>query len=131
MLAERLGWAQLTFAGVVKVDVSGNKVEIDRMTDAGVESMSANFPAVLSVIEKINEPRYPSFKGIMASKKKTINTKSLSDVGVAASEVGLATAWSVVDDAAARPPREKGEKVEDAGNGGDKLAEFIFEKRIV
>ena len=131
MLAERLGWAQLTFAGVVKVDVSGNKVEIDRMTDAGVESMSANFPAVISVIEKINEPRYPSFKGIMASKKKTINTKSLSDVGVAASEVGLATAWSVVDDAAARPPREKGEKVEDAGNGGDKLAEFIFEKRIV
>jgi len=131
MLAERLGWAQLTFAGVVKVDVSVNKVEIDRMTDAGVESMSANFPAVISVIEKINEPRYPSFKGIMASKKKTINTKSLSDVGVAASEVGLATAWSVVDDAAARPPREKGEKVEDAGNGGDKLAEFIFEKRIV
>ena len=131
MLAERLGWAQLTFAGVLKVDVAANKVEIDRMTDAGVETMSANFPAVISVIEKINEPRYPSFKGIMASKKKTINTKSLSDVGIATTEVGLATAWSIVDDSAARPPREKGEKVEDSGNGGEKLAEFILEKRIV
>ena len=67
----------------------------------------------------------------MASKKKTVTTKSLSDVGVSAGEVGLANAWSVVDDAAARPPREKGLKVEDAGNGGDKLAEYILEKRIV
>ncbi len=131
MLAERLGWAQLTFAGLLKVDAAANKVEIDRMTDAGVESMSASFPAVISVIEKINEPRYPSFKGIMASKKKTISSKTLSEIGVAASDVGLATAWSVVDDSAARPPREKGEKVEDTGNGGDKLAEFILEKRIV
>ena len=50
MLAQRLGWAQLTFAGALKVDVASSKVEIDRMTDAGVESMSANFPAVISVI---------------------------------------------------------------------------------
>ena len=79
MLAERLEWAQLSFAGSVKVDPAASRVEIARMTDAGVETMSANFPAVVSVIEKINEPRYPSFKGIMAAKKKPIETKTISD----------------------------------------------------
>ena len=129
MLAERLEWAQLSFAGSVKVDPAASRVEIARMTDAGVETMSANFPAVVSVIEKINEPRYPSFKGIMAAKKKPIETKTVSDLGI--SEVGLAAAWSVVDDATARPPRAKGIKVEDAGDGGTKLVEFLAEKRLV
>ena len=129
MLAERLEWAQLSFAGSVKVDPAASRVEIARMTDAGVETMSANFPAVVSVIEKINEPRYPSFKGIMAAKKKPIETKTVSDLGI--SEVGLAAAWSVVDDATARPPRAKGIKVEDTGDGGTKLVEFLAEKRLV
>ena len=129
MLAERLGWAQLSFAGSVKVDPASSRVEIARMTDAGVETMNANFPAVVSVIEKINEPRYPSFKGIMAAKKKPIETKTVSDLGI--TEVGLAAAWSVVDDATARPPRAKGIKVEDAGDGGTKLVEFLAEKRLV
>lgn len=131
MLAERLGWAQLTFAGSVKVDVASSKVEIARMTESGVETMSANFPAVISVIEKINEPRYPSFKGIMAAKKKIIETKSLSDIGVAAGEVGGAGAWSAVVDAQARPPREKGVKLEDSGDAGTKLADYLAEKRLV
>ena len=129
MLAERLEWAQLSFAGSVKVDPAASRVEIARMTDAGVETMSANFPAVVSVIEKINEPRYPSFKGIMAAKKKPIETKTVSDLGI--SDVGLAAAWSVVEDATARPPRAKGIKVEDAGDGGTKLVEFLAEKRLV
>ena len=129
MLAERLEWAQLSFAGSVKVDPAASRVEIARMTDAGVETMSANFPAVVSVIEKINEPRYPSFKGIMAAKKKPIETKTVSDLGIA--DVGLSAAWSVVDDATARPPRAKGIKVEDAGDGGTKLVEFLAEKRLV
>ena len=129
MLAERLEWAQLSFAGSVKVDPAASRVEIARMTDAGVETMSANFPAVVSVIEKINEPRYPSFKGIMAAKKKPIETKTVSDLGI--SDVGLSAAWSVVDDATARPPRAKGIKLEDAGDGGTKLVEFLAEKRLV
>jgi electron transfer flavoprotein beta subunit len=106
MLAERLGWAHLTFAGAVRV--SESSVEIDRMTEFGVETMAANFPAVVSVIEKINEPRYPSFKGIMAAKKKTIDNKSLSDLGLDASTVGASSAWSKVESAAPRPPRDKG-----------------------
>ena len=131
MLAERLGWAQLTFAGSVKVDPSSSSVEIARMSESGVEVMSASLPCVVSVIEKINEPRYPSFKGIMAAKKKTIATKSLSDLGISPSEVGISGAWSAVLDAKARPPRDKGIKIEDSGEGGLKLAEFLQEKRLV
>ena len=131
MLAESLGWAQLTFAGSVKVDSGAKTVEIARMTESGVETMSASFPAVISVIEKINEPRYPSFKGIMAAKKKTIETKTLGDIGISANQVGTSGAWSEVLDASPRPPREKGVKLEDSGDGGAKLADFLLEKRLV
>ncbi|MEY3325267.1 MAG: hypothetical protein RL694_154 [Actinomycetota bacterium] len=131
MLAERLGWAQLTFAGSVKVDGAAKRVEIARMTESGVENMSASFPCVISVIEKINEPRYPSFKGIMAAKKKTIANKSLADISISANEVGSAGAWSVVESAQARPPREKGVKIEDSGDAGTKLADYLAEKRLV
>jgi len=128
MVAEILGWAQLTFAGSVKVDVAARQVEIVRMTDSGVENMSAKFPCVVSVIEKINEPRYPSFKGIMAAKKKPIENKTLNDLGISASEL---TAWSEVLDSQSRPPREKGVKLEDSGEGGSKLADYLLEKRLV
>lgn len=129
MLAERLGWAHLTFAGAVRV--TDGSVEIDRMTEFGVETMAASFPAVVSVIEKINEPRYPSFKGIMAAKKKTIETKSLADIGVEASLVGASASWSKVENSSPRPPRDKGIKIEDSGDGGNKLVEFLLEKRVV
>jgi electron transfer flavoprotein beta subunit len=131
MLAESLGWAQLTFAGSVKVDASAKSVEIARMTESGVENMAASFPCVVSVIEKINEPRYPSFKGIMAAKKKQIDTKALADVGIAASEVGSNGAWSEVLEANPRAAREKGVKLEDSGDGGTKLADYLLEKRLV
>jgi electron transfer flavoprotein beta subunit len=100
------------------------------MTEFGVETMNAKMPAVLSVIEKINEPRYPSFKGIMAAKKKTITTMSLADAAVAASSVGLSAAWSTVKDALPRPARSAGVKVTDEGNGGEKLVDFLVEKRL-
>jgi len=81
MISQRLGWAQLTFAGKVKADPASSTVEIERVTEFGNQVMSAKFPALLSVIEKINEPRYPSFKGIMAAKKKPITTMSLAETG--------------------------------------------------
>jgi electron transfer flavoprotein beta subunit len=92
--------------------------------------MSAKFPALLSVIEKINEPRYPSFKGIMAAKKKLITTMSLTDTGVSPSDVGASAAWSAVKDALPRPPRGAGVKLTDEGHGGEKLVEFLVEKRL-
>jgi electron transfer flavoprotein beta subunit len=131
MLAERLGWAQLTFAGSVSVDPGATKVSIARATELGIENMEANFPVVVSVIEKINEPRYPSFKGIMAAKKKIITVKSLADVGISADEVGSKAAWSNVRDAVLRPARSAGIKLEDGGDGGTKLADFLVEKRVI
>ncbi len=131
MLAQRLGWAQLTFAASVAVDVGLSEVKIARATEVGIENMSAKFPAVISVNEKINEPRYPSFKGIMAAKKKSIQAKSLSDLGITPSEVGGKAAWSNVKDALLRPARGAGIKVEDSGDGGSKLVDFLAEKRVI
>jgi electron transfer flavoprotein beta subunit len=129
MLAERLGCAQLTYAR--KVDVDGSTVRIERLTESGYDVVEATTPAVISVVEKINEPRYPSFKGIMAAKKKPLTTLTLADIGLDAGEVGLAAAHSAVDDAQPRPPRAKGEIVKDEGDGGTKLAEFLATNKFV
>ncbi len=131
MIAQRLGWAQLTFAGSVAVVPDSKEVTITRVTEAGVDTMKANFPAVISVVEKINEPRYPSFKGIMAAKKKPVEIKDLSAVGIEPSLVGTAGAWSVVDDSILRPPRAAGIKIVDDGNGGTALVNFLIEKKII
>jgi electron transfer flavoprotein beta subunit len=126
MLAQRLGWAQLTFASMVSVDPAANTVSIARTTEAGVDAIHAKLPAVVSVVEKINEPRYPSFKGIMAAKKKTIDSRDLATVGVSAE-----SAWSLVADSAPRPPRAAGVKVTDEGNGGNDLVKFLTEKKFI
>ena len=74
--------------------VDGSTVTIERVTDTGYEKVEGSTPAVISVVEKINDPRYPSFKGIMAAKSKPIEVKSLADIGLDAGEVGLANAWT-------------------------------------
>jgi electron transfer flavoprotein beta subunit len=124
MLAERLGYAQLTFASQVTLD--GSQVSIARQTEFGIENMNAPLPVVISVVEKINEPRYPSFKGIMAAKKKTITSIGLGDLGLSAQ-----SSCSAVKDSSLRPPRGAGIKVTDEGDGGTKLAAYLKEKRIV
>lgn len=129
MVAERLGLAQLTFAN--KVDVAGGSVTIDRVSDNGVETITAALPAVVSVVEKINEPRYPSFKGIMAAKKKPVETLSAADAGLDTAQVGLAAAWSKVDSFAARPPKAAGVVVQDEGNGGIAIADFLAAQKIL
>ncbi|MEI6373314.1 MAG: electron transfer flavoprotein subunit beta/FixA family protein [Actinomycetes bacterium] len=129
MVAERLSLPQLTFAG--KVEVDGGTVRIQRVTDYGYDEVEASTPALVSVVEKINEPRYPSFKGIMAAKKKPVEKLTLADAGIDASQVGLAQAWSAVDSFAARPPREKGTIVEDGGDGGAKIAEFLSTQKFI
>ena len=126
MLAERLNAAQLTFASKVEVDPAAGKVSITRVTEAGVDEMHAQFPCVISVVEKINEPRYPSFKGIMAAKKKTIETRDLAAVGVSA-----AGAWSLVADATPRPARAAGIKVTDDGTAGQQLVAYLAEKKLI
>jgi electron transfer flavoprotein beta subunit len=133
MLAERLGLPQLTFAKEVTINpVDGaTKISIKRLTDDGYQVVEASTPAVVSVVEKINEPRYPSFKGIMAAKKKPVETYGLAELGVDAGEVGSAGAWSKVESFEAAPPRQAGTVVTDEGEGADKLLEFLASKKFV
>jgi electron transfer flavoprotein beta subunit len=129
MLAERLGVPQLTLAS--KVDINGSDVTIRRVTDDGYAMVTGALPAVVSVVEKINEPRYPSFKGIMAAKKKPVQVLSLADLSVGADAVGLAGSATAVADFAARPPRAAGQVVKDEGDGGTKVAAFLAERKFI
>jgi electron transfer flavoprotein beta subunit len=129
MLAERLGVPQLTLAS--KVDISGSDVTIRRVTEDGSEVVTGSLPAVLSVVEKINEPRYPSFKGIMAAKKKPVQTLSLAGIGVDGGSVGLSGSATRVADFAARPPRAAGVIVTDEGDGGARAAAFLAERKFI
>jgi electron transfer flavoprotein beta subunit len=129
MLAERLGVAALT--GARKLTVDGGTLTIERQTEEGYEVVTAATPAVVSVWDTINEPRYPSFKGIMAAKKKPVQTLTLADLGIAADEVGAAGATSAVLEHARRPPRSGGTKVTDEGDGGARLVEFLASEKFV
>ena len=128
MLAERLGLPQVTLAS--KVTVEGETVTIRRDGDLASETITASLPALVSVTDQINEPRYPSFKGIMAAKKKPVETWSLADLGVDAALVGLGAAWTTVESFAKRPPRVKGQIVTDEGEGGTRLAEFLTAQKF-
>jgi len=129
MLAERLGVPQLTLAS--KVDIDGTSVTIRRVTDDGYAVVTGSLPAVVSVVEKINEPRYPSFKGIMAAKKKPVQTLSLADIGLGSDAAGLGGSATAVADFAARPPRAAGVIVKDDGDGGVKVAAFLAERKFI
>jgi electron transfer flavoprotein beta subunit len=129
LLAERLGVPQLTFAS--KVEVDGSAIKINRLTDYGHDVVEAVLPAVVSVVEKINEPRYPSFKGIMAAKKKPVETLDLAGIGAEAGLAGWAGSRTKVLDATVAPPRAKGTIVTDEGSGGTELVEFLASKKFV
>ena len=131
MLAARLGVPGVTLAGAVE-EVDAARVRIRRDGDAASVFVEASLPAVLSVTDQTGDPRYPSFKGIMAAKKKPVETWSLADLGVSPDQVGLSSSWSVVETAEARPPRSAGEVVADDGGGGAKaLVDFLASKRFI
>jgi electron transfer flavoprotein beta subunit len=111
MLAERLGVPQVSLASQVEVD--GSQLTIHRQTDYGYE------------------PRYPSFKGIMAAKKKPVETLSLADAGIDPGQVGLAAAATEVVSFAKRPPRQAGTIVKDEGDGGAKAADFLAAQKFI
>jgi len=129
MLAERLGLPQVTLAA--QLTVEDGTATIRRDGDLASETITASLPAVVSVTDQINEPRYPSFKGIMAAKKKPVQTWTLTDLGIDAELVGLAAAWTKVESFAKRPPRAHGQVVTDEGDGGTKLAEFLSAQKFV
>ena len=130
LLAEALGVPQLTHAR--KVTVDGSTVTIERLTDGGYDTVQGSTPAVISVVEKINDPRYPSFKGIMAAKKKPVAKLTAADLGFAADEVGLVSASSQVVDFENAPPRAAGVVVKDEdGSGAAQIADYLQSKKLL
>jgi electron transfer flavoprotein beta subunit len=129
MLAERLGLPAVT--GARKLTIDGASLTAERQTDEGYEVVTATIPAIVSVWDTINEPRYPSFKGIMAAKKKPVTTLGLADLGIAAGEVGFDGATSTVLEHGTRPPRQGGNSVPDDGDGGTKLVEYLAAEKFV
>ncbi|MBL1101054.1 electron transfer flavoprotein subunit beta/FixA family protein [Streptomyces coffeae] len=129
LLAERLGVPQVTLLS--EVTVEGTTVKGRRDGDAATEQLEARLPAVVSVTDQSGEARYPSFKGIMAAKKKPVDCLDLDDLGIEAIGVGLGGAWTQVESIAARPARTAGTIVKDEGAGGKQLAEFLATQKFI
>ena len=132
MLAEYLGVPALTYCR--KLEIDGTTVRAERETATGHVTVEAQLPVVVSVVESINEPRYPSFKGIMAAKNKPLVTKDLAAVGVAPEHAGLGGSWTTVVEATPRPPKQAGKKVEDDGSGtvgAQALADYLSAQKFI
>ena len=130
MLAHFLGLPQLTHLRTIEID--DGKITGERETDDGVFGVEATLPAVVSVSEKVVEqPRFPSFKGIMAAKKKPVEALTLAGIGVEGDEVGGANAWSTVESATPKPPKQAGEKVADDGEGGNQIVKYLVAQKLV
>jgi electron transfer flavoprotein beta subunit len=124
MLAERLGWPAATYAG--HLEVAEGHATIMREDDTARLTVEVDLPAVVSVTDQSGEARYPSMKGILGAKKKTVLTWDLDDLGVAPADVGLDAAWTRVVAADPRPPRGAGQVVTDSdGSGAAAVLEFL------
>jgi electron transfer flavoprotein beta subunit len=129
MVAARLGVPQVTFAA--SIEVEGSLVKIRRDSDSGSQFVEASLPAVVSVTDQTGEARYPSFKGIMAGKKKPVETLTLADVGVEPAAVGAGAARSVTRSASERPPRAAGTVVVDEGEGAAQIVQYLAANKFV
>jgi electron transfer flavoprotein beta subunit len=128
-VAELLGLPLLS--SLSKVEVDGASLRVHRETDEGYVAYVCPTPAIVSVVKGINEPRYPSMKGIMTAKKKPVASKDLAGLGVDATGVGLAGAKTRVLSATVPPPRTAGVKVEDDGSGAQQIADFLTSGKLV
>lgn len=133
-LAERLQLAQITFASeleVVQDDDGAAVVRARRDGDSYSETLEAPLPALVSVTDQANDPRYPNFKGIMAAKKKTVTVLTLQDLGIEPARVGLDGAWTTVAASAPRPPRSAGTIITDDGTAGVALVDYLAAQKLI
>jgi electron transfer flavoprotein beta subunit len=118
---------------VIKMEADAGKVRCERQAEYGYDTVDVEFPAVISVGDAINEPRYPSLKAIMGAKKKQLDTKSVGDVGVEADRVG--TDGSRTEVLAINPPPEKqaGEIIEDEDTAEtvEKIVSWLDERKLL
>jgi electron transfer flavoprotein beta subunit len=126
-IAEVLGWPSVTFAK--KVSSDGTTLTVERQTEAGYDEVTCPLPAVVSVTAGVVEPRYPSFKGIMAAKSKPVDEVTAADLGVA--PVGWAGAGQQIVQVSAAEAREAGEIVEDDGEGHQKIVTFLEGLKVI
>ena len=128
-VGELLGWPSLTFAK--HIEIADGKVKIQRQTEAGYDIVEASLPAVVSVTAGVVEPRYPSFKGIMAAKSKPVDAVTAADLGsTRRRSVGPARARRSRT-SSRRPARQAGEKFEDDGTGAEKVVAFLEQLKVV
>ncbi len=116
---------------VAELTVEASALTGKRQTEFGYDVISAPLPAVVAVSDAINEPRYPSLKGIMGAKSKPQETVSLADIGIEADLVGEPGSRTVVRSSAPPPPKSGQVKLEDDGNAAEKIVEYLAEKRLV
>src|SRR3954469_25783417 len=126
-LAEVLGLPSITFAKTVTID--GTDLKVNRQTEAGYDEISCQLPALVSVTAGVVEPRYPSFKGIMAAKSKPVDTVTAADLGV--QPVGWAGAGQEITEIGQAAERQAGEIVEDDGEGYAKIVSFLENKKVI
>ena len=129
VVADLLGLPQLTH--VRELDLDAGRVRAERETESGEATLEAPLPALVSVTEKINEPRYPSFKGIMAAKKKPVATVGLDDLFPGADDTGFLVSRTRVVEAVPRPARAAGIRVTDDGSAGRQLADHLIARKLV
>ncbi len=111
---------------VSELTVTGGRVRVRREIGEAAEVLEAPLPALVSVTDQANEPRYPAFRAIKAARKKPVDTWSLADLGV-----GAPAPATAVLSAEERPSREQGRVVTDSGDGGRQLAEFLIDAKLV
>lgn len=130
-VGELLQVPSLTYARFLEVD--GEDIVVHREHEEGWDVVASTLPAVVSVVEAINEPRYPSFKGIMAAKSKPLTVRTLADLGATPDQVGAGAAAATMYAFEPRPPKEAGTVVEDDGSGAAaaQLADWMVSKKFV
>ena len=128
-VAEFLGWPSLTFAK--HVETGDGRVTVQRQTEVGFDQVEAPLPAVVSVTAGVVEPRYPSFKGIMAAKNKPVDQLTVADLGIDAGAVGWAGARQEIVSVGRAEERKAGEKVEDDGTGHERVVAFLEHVKVI
>ena len=128
-VAELLDWPSLTFAK--HIEVADGKVKIQRQTEAGYDMVEGPLPAVVSVTAGVVEPRYPSFKGIMAAKNKPVDQAKAADLGLSDDEVGWKGARQQIASIEAAPERQAGEKIEDEGDAHERIVAFLEQLKVI
>jgi electron transfer flavoprotein beta subunit len=128
-LAELLNLPSITFAK--KVEVADGKVRVDRQTEAGYDEVESPLPALVTVTAGVVEPRYPSFKGIMAAKGKPVDQLTVADLGLAADQVGQTGAREEVVSVEPAEQRTAGEVVVDEGDAHERVVAFLEQLKVI